>query len=200
MSLNNGSEKPVKIFVITHIDRHCNRYNSSDSTWYIVIGSKNNSLHHTGIATIFATKDFIHYTLLPNVLHSVDKVGMWECVELYAVATAGPLTGQGLSDYVMPAQDVKHVLKASINDERHDYYAIGTYDPTTMTWTPDDKTMDVGIGLRFDWGRYYAGRTFYDPVKKRRVMWAYCKETDSRNADVMKGWASLQVRTSLFVP
>lgn len=175
-------------------------YNSSDSTWYIVIGSKNDSLQHTGIVMIYTTKDFLNYTLLPHVLHSVDWVGMWECVELYPVTTSGPLASRALENFVMPGKNVKHVLKASMNDEWHDYYAIGTFDPDTMTWTPDDETVDVGIGLRFDWGKFYASRTFYDPMKQRRILWGYVGETDSQNADIQKGWASFQgiPRTVLF--
>nr|AFJ21573.1 fructan:fructan 6G-fructosyltransferase [Agave tequilana] len=166
--------------------------NETDSTWYFVIGSKNDSLQHTGIAMVYTTKNFVNFTLLPHVLHSVDKVGMWECVELYAVATSGPPSTRGLDNFVWPGENVKHVLKASMNDEWHDYYAIGTFDPETMTWTPDDETMDVGIGLRFDWGKFYASRTFYDQVKQRRVQWSYVGEVDDRDADVKKGWASFQ--------
>lgn len=142
---------------------------------------------------IYTTKDFFNYTLLPHVLHSVDRVGMWECVELYPVTTSGRRASRALENFVMPGENVKHVLKGSMNDEWHDYYAIGTFDPSTMTWTPDDETADLGIGQRFDWGKFYASRTFYDPVKQRRIQWGYVGETDSQSADVLKGWASFQV-------
>ena len=154
-----------------------------------MVGSKNDSLSHTGIALVYTTKDFLSYTLLPGVLHAVDIVGMWECVDLYPVATAGPLVGQALENSVPAGENVKHVLKAGLNDEWHDYYAIGTYDREANKWTPDDETIDVGIGLRYDWGKFYASRTFYDPVKQRRVLWGYVGETDSREVDNRKGWA-----------
>nr|Q5FC15.1 RecName: Full=6(G)-fructosyltransferase; AltName: Full=6G-FFT; Short=6GFT; AltName: Full=6G-fructosyltransferase; AltName: Full=AoFT1 [Asparagus officinalis]BAD89564.1 6G-fructosyltransferase [Asparagus officinalis] len=175
-------------------------YNTTDSTWQLVIGSKNDSLQHTGIAMVYTTKDFINLTLLPGVLHSVDHVGMWECVDLFPVASSGPLIGRGLDRSMMLADNVKHVLKASMNDEWHDYYAIGSYDVATHRWVPDDESVDVGIGMRIDWGKFYASRTFYDPVKERRVMWGYVGETDSGDADVAKGWASFQgiPRTVLF--
>ncbi|XP_020276841.1 6(G)-fructosyltransferase-like [Asparagus officinalis] len=175
-------------------------YDSSSSTWYVLVGSKNDSLSHTGIALVYTTTDFLSYTLLPGILHSVDIVGMWECTDLYPVSVSGPSTHLGLENSVPPGENVKHVLKAGLNDEWHDYYAIGTYDREGNKWTPDDESLDVGIGLRYDWGKFYASRTFYDPVKRRRVLWGYVGETDTRSVDVQKGWASVEglPRTVLF--
>ncbi|VAI52859.1 unnamed protein product [Triticum turgidum subsp. durum] len=78
------------------------------------------------------------------------------------------------------------------SDDRHDYYALGRYNAAKNTWTPLDVDADLGIGLRYDWGKFYASKTFYDPAKKRRVLWGWVGETDSERADVAKGWASLQ--------
>ncbi|WP_285164443.1 hypothetical protein, partial [Mycobacterium tuberculosis] len=50
----------------------------------------------------------------------------------------------------------------------------------------------VGIGLRYDWGKFYASRSFFDPLKQRRIIWGYIGEVDSQKADIAKGWASLQ--------
>ena len=83
-------------------------------------------------------------------------------------------------------------MKESSDDDRHDYYALGRYDAAKNIWTPLDSDADVGIGLRYDWGKFYASKTFYDPAKKRRVLWGWVGETDSERADVAKGWASLQ--------
>ena len=88
---------------------------------------------------------------------------------------------------------MKHALKASTEDDRNDYYAIGTYNPVANKWIPDDETLSVGIGLRYDWGRFYASKTFFDPQKQRRVLWGWISETDSEIADIAKGWVSLQV-------
>nr|CAD1831150.1 unnamed protein product [Ananas comosus var. bracteatus] len=79
---------------------------------------------------------------------------------------------------------VRHVLKASMDDDRHDYYALGLYDAAQNVWVPDEPDMD----------------TFYDPVKKRRLLWGWIGETDSERADILKGWASLQAvpRSVLF--
>ncbi|KAK6118980.1 hypothetical protein DH2020_047266 [Rehmannia glutinosa] len=99
-----------------------------------------------------------------------------------------------------PPHGVKHAVKTSLDDDRNDYYALGTYDGTTGKWTPDNPNIDVGIGLRYDYGIFYASKTFYDQEKKRRVLWGWIKETDSEAADIQKGWASLQAipRTIVF--
>uniref|UniRef100_A0A0D9VB53 beta-fructofuranosidase n=1 Tax=Leersia perrieri TaxID=77586 RepID=A0A0D9VB53_9ORYZ len=160
----------------------------SDGQWRIVIGSKDD--HHAGIALVYKTADFVNYELLPGLLHRVEATGMWECIDFYPVAG-----GEGVDmTEAMYARNkgVVHVMKASMDDDRHDYYALGHYDAAKNAWTPMDADNDVGIGLRYDWGKFYASKTFYDPAKRRRVLWGWVGETDSERADVAKGWASLQ--------
>ncbi|TVU33703.1 hypothetical protein EJB05_25536 [Eragrostis curvula] len=178
-------------------------FDPSDKTWRIVIGSKDP--HHAGIAVTYKTKDFISYELMPGVLHRVPGTGMWECIDFYPVGTRGRGADNGIdmSDAISKngvVGDVVHVMKASMDDDRHDYYALGKYDAAANEWTPIDPENDVGIGMRYDWGKFYASKTFYDPAKRRRVLWGWVGETDSERADVAKGWASLQSlpRTVLF--
>ncbi|KAM0039097.1 putative sucrose:sucrose fructosyltransferase [Helianthus debilis subsp. tardiflorus] len=113
--------------------------------------------------------------------------GMWECVDLYPISTRDTY-GLEMSSY---ESDAKYVLKQSGDDDRHDWYAIGTYDPVKDKWYPDDPEMDVGIGLRYDYGKFYASKTFYDPSKRRRVLWGYVGETDLQQNDLKKGWANM---------
>lgn len=163
--------------------------NPTDKAWRITIGSKNQE--HAGLALVYRTEDFLHYDLLPTLLHVVQGTGMWECVDFYPVSTE-PAVDVGLETSTAPGPGVKHVLKTSLDDDKNDYYGIGTYDPGTDRWTPDDAAIDVGIGLRYDYGKFYASKTFYDPVGQRRVLWGWIGESDSERADILKGWASLQ--------
>ncbi|KAI3691660.1 hypothetical protein L6452_31461 [Arctium lappa] len=156
---------------------------TTDDTWRMVIGSKVNK---TGIALLYDTKDFKSYELKKEWLHEVAGTGMWECVDFYPVSEKD--SGLDTGAY---GPDVKHVLKASMDDDRCDYYAIGKYDRVAGKWVPDDPKIDVGIGLRYDYGIYYASKTFYDQNRKRRVLWSWIKETDSEASDIQKGWASL---------
>ncbi|XP_008234397.1 PREDICTED: beta-fructofuranosidase, soluble isoenzyme I-like [Prunus mume] len=164
-----------------------------DGLWRITIGSKVNK---TGISIVYTTANFIDYELLEGVLHAVPGTGMWECVDFYPVSING---SKGLETSVN-GPGVKHVLKASLDDKKMDYYAIGTYFVENNTWIPDDPKIDVGIGLKYDYGRYYASKTFYDQNKERRILLGWINETDTETDDLEKGWSSLQTipRSVLF--
>lgn len=157
----------------------------ADGNWRVAVGSLVNT---TGIVLVFQTTNFTDFEQLDGVLHGVPGTGMWECVDFYPVSINGVY---GL-DTSAHGPGIKHVLKASMDDNRHDYYALGEYDPMTDTWTPDDPELDVGIGLRLDYGKYYASKTFYDQVKKRRILYGWISEGDIESDDLKKGWASLQ--------
>lgn len=160
-------------------------WKTSEGKWRIIIGSK---INKTGIALVYDTEDFINYELLSGILHGVPKTGMWECVDFYPVSK----TGQNGLDTSVNGPQVKHVIKTSLDDDRHDYYALGTYADKVGKWYPDNPEIDVGIGIRYDYGIFYASKTFYDQSKGRRVLWGWIGESDSEVADVKKGWASLQ--------
>ncbi|KAG9452407.1 hypothetical protein H6P81_005311 [Aristolochia fimbriata] len=159
-------------------------WSAPDGSWLLSIGSRVNT---SGLALVYRTRDFKTFDLLDGVLHAVPGTGMWECVDFYPVSTSG---GRGL-DTSANGPGVKHVLKASLDDDKHDYYAIGTYQLEANTWTPDDPEIDVGIGIRYDYGKFYASKSFYDQERKRRVLWGWIGETDSERNDLRKGWASL---------
>lgn len=157
-----------------------------DGKWRVTIGSKVNT---TGISLVYTTTNFTTYELLDHVLHAVPGTGMWECVDFYPVSINGT-TGLDTS---ANGPGLKYVLKASLDDTKLDHYALGTYFSENDTWVPDNPAEDVGIGLRYDYGRYYASKTFYDPNKERRILWGWINETDTETDDLEKGWSSLQV-------
>ncbi|MBA0756163.1 hypothetical protein Gogos_022055 [Gossypium gossypioides] len=166
---------------------------TSEGKWRITIGSKRDK---TGISLVYDTKDFINYEMLEGELHAVSGTGMWECVDFFPVSKTEE---KGL-DTSINGPEVKHVVKVSLDDDRHDYYALGTYHEKNGSWIPDLPEIDVGIGIRYDYGILYASKTFYDQNKNRRVLWGWIGEGDSEAADMEKGWASLQSipRTILF--
>lgn len=159
---------------------------TSEGKWRITIGSK---LNKTGIALVYDTEDFKSYELKEDLLRAVPGTGMWECVDFFPVSKKGE---NGLDTSINGAE-VKHVMKVSLDDDRHDYYSIGSYDEKKVKFIPDDFKNDVGVGLRYDYGIFYASKTFYDQSKDRRVLWGWIGESDSEYADVTKGWASVQV-------
>lgn len=159
---------------------------TSQGKWRLTIGSK---VNHSGISLVYETEDFKRFQLLDNLLCAVPDTGMWECIDFYPVSK----TEKTGLDTSANGADVKHVVKTSLDDDRHDYYSLGTYDEKTGSWIPDDPKIDVGIGLRYDYGIFYASKSFYDHKKERRILWGWVGESDSELADIKKGWASLQV-------
>ncbi|XP_010533769.1 PREDICTED: acid beta-fructofuranosidase 3, vacuolar-like [Tarenaya hassleriana] len=161
-------------------------WRTSAGKWRFTIGSK---LNRTGISLLYDTTDFKTYQQLPSLLHRVPGTGMWECVDFFPVSTTSSVNGLDTS---VNGLDVRHIVKASLDDTRNDHYAIGTYYDENGTWVPDDAEIDVGIGLRYDYGKFYASKTFYDQNKSRRILWGWIGESDSEGADIKKGWSSLQ--------
>ncbi|KAJ7516161.1 hypothetical protein O6H91_22G045300 [Diphasiastrum complanatum] len=159
----------------------------SDRLWRIAIGAKEGT---TGLALVYKTSDFLDWSLQSNFLHKVAGTGMWECVDFYPVS----LTGTNGMDTSKVEVDllVKHVLKASLYDNKHDYYTVGVYSGDFKTFIPDDPAKDIGLGLRYDYGKFYASKTFYDPAQERRILWGWVNESDSELDDLKKGWASVQ--------
>ncbi|XP_047940456.1 fructan 6-exohydrolase-like isoform X2 [Salvia hispanica] len=83
-----------------------------------------------------------------------------------------------------------YVLKASFND--HDYYVLGSYDAETDEFgVVGVDFMDDVVQLRYDYGVFYASKTFYDDARKRRVLWGWVTEADSEADDVERGWSGL---------
>ncbi|KAJ0774609.1 putative fructan beta-(2,1)-fructosidase [Helianthus annuus] len=114
----------------------------------------------------------------------------WECPELYPVICNGK-SGLDTSVISVQGKDIKHVLKASFND--HDYYILGKYDPESDRYDVDADFMKSKEWLRYDYGRFYASKSFYDGEKKRRILWSWVCESDTAPDAIQKGWSGLQV-------
>ncbi|KAL3498641.1 hypothetical protein ACH5RR_041373 [Cinchona calisaya] len=154
-----------------------------DKRWRVVVGSQING---HGTALLYHSKDFITWTKSQKPLHFSNKTIMWECPDFYPVSVIGR---NGLDTSVHP-KTARHVLKASFND--HDHYIIGSYEPQTDKFTPDTDFMDSNVKLRYDYGMFYASKSFYDSAKRRRILWGWITEADSKSDDVEKGWSGLQ--------
>ncbi|XP_021307351.1 beta-fructofuranosidase, insoluble isoenzyme 3 [Sorghum bicolor] len=151
-----------------------------DGLWRLVIGTKDN---HRGLAMLYRSRDFKRWAPARRALHSGDT-GMWECPDFYPVNSAGVgVSGSG---------GRKHVLKVSLDLTRFEYYTFGEYDDATDTYVPDAAIADGNDGLRYDYGNFYASKTFLDTAKQRRILWGWANESDSTADDLRKGWAGVQ--------
>lgn len=117
---------------------------------------------------------------------------MWECPDFFPVRVKGT---KGL-DLSVVGPHVLHVLKVSLDLNKHDYYSVGKYLVETDMYAPLNSEIDTGIGLRYDYGKYYASKTFFDHKTQRRILYGWTNESTSMMNDVAKGWAGLQVQLS----
>lgn len=157
-----------------------------DGKWSVIVGSK---LNREGKAILYRSKNFTTWTEAKQPLHSAADTGMWECPDFYPVAidsTNGVETS-------MIGRGIKYVLKASLDDTKHEFYTIGMYDHGKDIYIPDEGSVEGDLGLRYDYGKFYASKTFFDSKKNRRVLWGWINESTNATIDIMKGWSGVQV-------
>ncbi|CAA6660648.1 unnamed protein product [Spirodela intermedia] len=157
---------------------------TGDGHWHVAVGSKRGQ---RGTVVLYRSRDFIDWVKAKHPLHSAAGTGMWEC----PISTGGAAEEERL-DTSASAGSVKHVLKVSLDVTRYDYYTVGKYYPAAARYVPDSGSVDDRTGLRYDYGNFYASKTFFDPAKNRRILWGWSNESDSRSSDVAKGWAGVQ--------
>ncbi|KAG6626296.1 hypothetical protein CIPAW_15G037800 [Carya illinoinensis] len=56
----------------------------------------------------------------------------------------------------------------------------------------DTDFLDGGFDFRYDYGKFYASKTFFDSAKKRRILWAWVSESDTTLNAIRRGWAGIQ--------
>ena len=163
-----------------------------DKQWRVTIGSK---INRQGLAILYKSKDFVNWVQAQTPLHSAKDTGMWECPDFFSVS----VSGQNGVDTSLNGHSVKHVLKVSIDDTKHEYYTIGSYDNVKDVYTPNKGPVENDSGLRYDYGKFYASKTFLDSVKNRRILWGWINESSSVADDIKKGWAGVQVHLDLVI-
>lgn len=115
---------------------------------------------------------------------------MWECPDFFPVARTD---SRGIDTTTFSGKMIKHVLKVSLTDTFHDYYTIGTYDQVRDVYVPDKGFVQDETAPRYDYGKFYASKSFYDSVNRRRILWGWVNESSLEKDNVNKGWAGLQV-------
>ena len=139
-------------------------FQDDQNNHYLIYGYGTDELG--GQAVLFTSKDFLNWTYL-HPIHSNHYDGFWECPDIF-----------NLSNYT--------VLKASLLG--HDFWALGNLDPVQLVFTPIDRDLGEFVQL-IDLGKFYASKTFYDPINKQQVVVGWTAEDD--NGGEQRHWQGL---------
>ncbi|CAJ1992873.1 beta-fructofuranosidase [Leishmania donovani] len=95
-------------------------------------------------------------------------------------------------DFFTLKQGGEHYLKVSTMPSHRDYIVYGSYqaDPVTGKYV---FIADPARSFTFiDYGPFYASKTFYDPILKRRMMWGWTNDELSNEQITSQGWSGVQ--------
>lgn len=187
---NNPILKPTVENISSFRDPSTAWFNNGQ--WKMLIGSRQ---YKRGIAYLYKSRDFVKWTLAKQPFHEKSDTGMWECPDFYPVSYKGRRNGLDTSSLVGAT---KFVFKVSLDETRYDHYTIGKYDVVNDRYHPDSTFIDGWAGLRYDYGNFYASKSFFDPAKKRRILWGWANESSTMDEDVAKGWSGIQVSTLYY--
>ncbi|XP_058728686.1 beta-fructofuranosidase, insoluble isoenzyme CWINV1-like isoform X1 [Vicia villosa] len=162
-------------------------WKGKDGKWRVIIGAQNGD---EGKVILGKSDDFVTWTVDPNPFLATQGTGVIECPDFFPVY----INSENGVDTSMENSSVRHVLKISYQWTHIDYYLIGKYvsDSDQDKFIPDEKYSGTWNDLRFDYGKFFASKSFFDYAKNRRIIWAWVEETESRQDDIEKGWAGLQ--------
>ena len=70
------------------------------------------------------------------------------------------LSGKNGLDTPLVGPNLKHIFKVSLDVTRYDYYTVGKYHTQIDRYVPDNTSIDGWDGLRYDYGNFYASKSF----------------------------------------
>lgn len=161
-TLTNWTKASFNPFITTPDGRDpTTAFQDDKGNYYLVYGYGTPELG--GQAVIFTSKDFVNWTYL-HPLHSNKYDTFWECPDIFNVSN-------------------RIVLKASLLGR--DFWTVGNLDRDQLIFTP--LNHDVGELIQIvDSGKFYASKTFYDPLNDQQVIMGWAMEDDDRGPQ--RGW------------
>lgn len=161
-TLTNWTKSPLNPLITSPNGRDpSTAFRDSNNNYYLIYGYGTTDLG--GQAVLFTSKDFTNWTYL-HPIHSNKYDGFWECPDIFNVTN-------------------RIVLKASLLG--HDFWAIGELDPNKLTFTPINHDLGEFVQL-IDHGKFYASKTFYDPINDQQIIMGWVSEDD--NLGPQRGW------------
>ena len=170
-------------------------WQGSDKVWRMATGCGDKTSKKGG-ACLFKSENFANWTAVGWLHHPLgaQNTPFWECPDFFR----------------MPGTD-KFVLKASSGS---DWWSLGTYTEkpgmTEDEFTPISYDIHEGpcewhgrsgynntLGCqKYDFGHFYASKSFFDSGKNRQILWGWISESGPPNGPngphPGEDWASIQ--------
>jgi beta-fructofuranosidase len=160
--LTNWTKSPLNPLITSPDGRDpSTAFQDDKNNYYLIYGYGTADLG--GQAVLFTSKDFTNWTYL-HPIHSNKNAGFWECPDIFNVSN-------------------RVVLKASLLG--CDFWTIGNLDRDQLIFTPINHDLGEFIQL-IDHGRFYASKTFYDPLGEQQVIMGWTSEEDRLGPK--RGW------------
>ena len=161
-TLTNWTKAPINPFITQPDGRDpATVFQDDKNNYYLIYGYGTADLG--GQAVLFTSKDYSNWTYL-HPIHSNKYGDFWECPDIFNVSN-------------------RVVMKASLIG--HDFWAVGNLDPDQLIFTPVAHDLGEFIQL-IDHGRFYASKSFYDPLGDQQVIMGWVSEED--NLGPQRGW------------
>ena len=139
-------------------------FQDDENNYYLIYGFGTADLG--GQAVLFTSRDFVNWTYL-HPIHSNHNDVFWECPDIFNVSN-------------------QIILKASLRGQ--DFWSIGQLDPQTKVFHP--LSGDLGEYTQLiDPGKFYASKTFFDPLSDQRVIVGWVAEDDDQGEK--RGWQGM---------
>ncbi|XP_057432029.1 beta-fructofuranosidase, insoluble isoenzyme CWINV3-like isoform X2 [Lotus japonicus] len=160
-------------------------WKGSDGKWRVVIGAQKGD---EGKAIVYKSEDFFNWKLDADPFYASENTGVVECPDFFPVS----INGTNGVDTSVENPSVRHVMKVGYLRRQHDYYFLGKYLSDKEIFVADNNFTGTILDLRYDYGKFYASKSFFDYPKKRRILWGWVNESDTEQDDIEKGWAGIQ--------
>ena len=139
-------------------------FQDNQNNYYLIYGYGTDELG--GQAVLFTSRDFVNWTYL-HPFHSNHYDTFWECPDIFNVSN-------------------QLAMKASFRGQ--DFWAVGQLDPDEKVFRPLDGDLGEYRQL-VDVGKYYASKSFYDPIGDEQITVGWVAEDDDQGQK--RGWQGM---------
>jgi len=125
------------------------------------------------LTLLYHSPDFVHWEFVHPLYNATEWLGgdMFECPDFY------------------PINGTVHVYKTSVGavGTRFDMWMVGEWNLQSQEFVPYFNKQGW-----YDFGIFYASKSFYDPAGMRQIVFGWATEDDSQASFVARGWAGVQ--------